>query len=150
VAPIRTGGDSPGRSVGICASRFPIVDVEELLAERGLHADHVTVWRWVQRYALEMERRLRRRLEPTSDSWRVDFDLHPGQGQVGVFIPGCGLHRGDDRLPSLGQTRCSGGRARSRQSAERSERSGSLGLPGLRVLISVGALLSLTAARVAG
>src|SRR5580704_9820528 len=26
-------------------------DVEELLAERGVHADHVTVWRWVQRYA---------------------------------------------------------------------------------------------------
>src|SRR5712692_7639060 len=47
-------------------------DVEELLAERGLHADHVTVWRWVQRYAPEMERRLRRRLKPTSDSWRVD------------------------------------------------------------------------------
>ena len=23
-------------------------DVEELVAERGLHADHVTVWRWVQ------------------------------------------------------------------------------------------------------
>jgi transposase, IS6 family len=23
-------------------------DVEELLAERGLHADHVTVWRWAQ------------------------------------------------------------------------------------------------------
>jgi hypothetical protein len=37
-------------------------DVEELLAERGLHADHVTVWRWVQRYAPEMERRLRSRL----------------------------------------------------------------------------------------
>jgi hypothetical protein len=47
-------------------------DVEELLAERGLHADHVTVWRWVQRYAPEMERRLRRRLKPTNDSWRVD------------------------------------------------------------------------------
>jgi transposase-like protein len=47
-------------------------DVEELLAERGLHADHVTVWRWVQRYAPEMELRLRRRLKPTSDSWRVD------------------------------------------------------------------------------
>ena len=26
-------------------------DVGELLAERGLHADHVTVWRWVRRYA---------------------------------------------------------------------------------------------------
>jgi transposase-like protein len=47
-------------------------DVEDLLAERGLHADHVTVWRWVQRYAPEMERRLRSRLRPTNDSWRVD------------------------------------------------------------------------------
>src|ERR1700746_530653 len=46
-------------------------DVEELLAERGLHADHVTVWRWVQRYAPEMERRLRSRLKPSTDSWRV-------------------------------------------------------------------------------
>ena len=26
-------------------------EVEELLAERGLWVDHVTVWRWVQRYA---------------------------------------------------------------------------------------------------
>jgi hypothetical protein len=41
-------------------------DVEELLVERGLHADHVTVWRWVQRYAPEMERRL-----PTSMSRAV-------------------------------------------------------------------------------
>src|ERR1700757_713153 len=47
-------------------------DVEELLAERGVHADHVTVWRWVQRYAPEMERRLRSRLNSTNDSWRVD------------------------------------------------------------------------------
>src|ERR1700761_2390787 len=55
-------------------------DVEELLAERGLHADHVTVWRWVQRYAPEMERRLRSRVEPTPLS-------------VG------GFHRRDPRLP---------------------------------------------------
>src|SRR6266446_5832314 len=47
-------------------------DVEELLAERGLRADHVTVWRWVQRYAPELERRLRPQLRPTNDSWRVD------------------------------------------------------------------------------
>src|SRR3984893_4074390 len=44
--------------------------VEELLAERGLRADHVTVWRWVQRYGPEMEQRLRRRLKQTNDSWR--------------------------------------------------------------------------------
>jgi hypothetical protein len=47
-------------------------DVEELLAERGLHADHVTVWRWVQRYAPELQRCLRRHLKPTNDSWRMD------------------------------------------------------------------------------
>jgi IS6 family transposase len=47
-------------------------DVEELLAERGLHADHVTIWRWVQSYAPEMECRLRSKLKPTNDSWRVD------------------------------------------------------------------------------
>ena len=47
-------------------------DVEELLAESGLLVDHVTVWRWVQRYAPEIQRRLRPRLQPTNDNWRVD------------------------------------------------------------------------------
>jgi transposase-like protein len=47
-------------------------DVEELLTERGLHADHVTVWRWVQRCAPELQRVLRRHLKPTNDSWRMD------------------------------------------------------------------------------
>src|SRR5215510_7465467 len=47
-------------------------DVEELLAERGLLVDHVTVWRWVQRYAPELNRRLRSGLKPTNNSWRVD------------------------------------------------------------------------------
>jgi transposase, IS6 family len=47
-------------------------DVEELLAERGLHADHVTVWRWVQRYAPALQRCLCRHLKPTNDSWRLD------------------------------------------------------------------------------
>jgi transposase-like protein len=41
-------------------------EVEELLAERGLLVDHVTVWRWVQRYAPEMERRLRSKLNPAT------------------------------------------------------------------------------------
>ena len=33
-------------------------DVEELLRERGLEADHTTIWRWVQRYGPELEERL--------------------------------------------------------------------------------------------
>ena len=47
-------------------------DVEELVRERGLSVDHVTVWRWVQRYAPEIDRRLRPHLKPTNKSWRVD------------------------------------------------------------------------------
>src|SRR5208337_1362055 len=47
-------------------------DVEELFAERGLRADHMTIWRWVQRYGPELEQRLRRHLKPTNKSWRVD------------------------------------------------------------------------------
>ena len=84
-------------------------DVEELLAERGLSVNHVTVWRWVQRYAPELDRRLRKRLKATNDSWRVDETIRPGQRQMGVLVPGRGLDRRDDRLPSLGQTRSSGG-----------------------------------------
>lgn len=47
-------------------------DLEELLAERGVAVDHSTIWRWVQRYAPELEQRLRRHLKPTNRSWRVD------------------------------------------------------------------------------
>jgi hypothetical protein len=47
-------------------------DLEELLAERGVHSDHVTVWRWVQRYAPELQQRLRPHLKPADDSWRMD------------------------------------------------------------------------------
>ena len=47
-------------------------DVEELLGERGLEADHTTIWRCVQHYGPELEARLRRHLRPTNKSWRVD------------------------------------------------------------------------------
>jgi transposase-like protein len=35
-------------------------DLEELMAERGLGVDHTTIYRWVQRYAPELERRVKR------------------------------------------------------------------------------------------
>jgi hypothetical protein len=35
---------------------------EEMMAERNLTVDHVTIWRWVQRYAPELHRRCRRDL----------------------------------------------------------------------------------------
>jgi transposase, IS6 family len=47
-------------------------DVEELLRERSVSADHTTVFRWVQRYAPELDRRCRPYLRATNDSHRVD------------------------------------------------------------------------------
>jgi len=47
-------------------------DLEELLAERGVAVDHKTLWRWIDRYAPELDQRLRRHLRPTGASWRVD------------------------------------------------------------------------------
>src|SRR5258708_33361931 len=47
-------------------------DLEEMMRERGLHVDHTTIYRWVQQYAPELERRCRPHLKPTTDSWRVD------------------------------------------------------------------------------
>jgi transposase, IS6 family len=47
-------------------------DLEELTRERGLHIDHTTIYRWVQQYAPELERRCRPHLKGTNDSWRVD------------------------------------------------------------------------------
>jgi transposase, IS6 family len=62
----------------LCAVRWylryslSLRDVEELLVERGLEADHTTIWRWVQRYGPELDQRLRRHLKSTNKSWRVD------------------------------------------------------------------------------
>jgi transposase, IS6 family len=47
-------------------------DVEELLRERGVSIDHTTVFRWVQRYAPELDKRCRPQLKSTNDSYRVD------------------------------------------------------------------------------
>src|SRR3546814_15395347 len=55
--------------------RYPISyrDLEGMLAERGISVDHTTIYRWVQCYAPEMEKRLRwfwrRGFAP---SWRLD------------------------------------------------------------------------------
>jgi len=47
-------------------------DLEEMMLERGLHVDHTTIFRWVQRYAPELDKRCRPHLKATTDSWRVD------------------------------------------------------------------------------
>ena len=43
-----------------------------MVNERGLEVNHSTIYRWVQRYGPELDKRCRAYLRPTNDSWRVD------------------------------------------------------------------------------
>ena len=48
-------------------------DLEEMMLERGVEVDHSTLYRWVQKYAPEIEKRLRWYWKPSFGfSWRVD------------------------------------------------------------------------------
>ena len=43
-----------------------------MVNERGIKVNHSTIFRWVQQYRPELERRCRPHLRLTNDSWRVD------------------------------------------------------------------------------
>jgi len=43
-----------------------------MMRERGLEVDHVTVWRWVQRYAPEINKRIRPHLKLAGASYHID------------------------------------------------------------------------------
>ena len=43
-----------------------------MMCERGVEVDHSTLYRWVQKYAPEVDKRCRPHLKPTNDLWRVD------------------------------------------------------------------------------
>jgi transposase-like protein len=47
-------------------------DLAEMMQERGVEVDPSTIFRWVQRYAPDLEKRVRRYQGSRSGSWRVD------------------------------------------------------------------------------
>jgi transposase, IS6 family len=55
-----------------CRYSLSYRDVEEMMRERGLTVDHVTVFRWVQRYAPEINKRMRPHLKMSGTSYRID------------------------------------------------------------------------------
>jgi len=55
-----------------CRFQLSYRDLEEMMRERGLEVDHSTVWRWVQRYAPEINKRIRPHLKMSGTSYRVD------------------------------------------------------------------------------
>ena len=55
-----------------CRYQLSYRDVEEMMRERGLDGDHSTVFRWVQRYAPEINKRVRQYLKVSGTSYRID------------------------------------------------------------------------------
>src|ERR687894_411582 len=55
-----------------CRYSLSYRDLEEMMRERGLMVDHVTIFRWVQRYAPEINRRMRPHLKVSGTSYRLD------------------------------------------------------------------------------
>jgi transposase, IS6 family len=55
-----------------CKYGISYQDLAEMMQERGVEADPTTIFRWVQRYAPEIEKRVRHHQGYRSASWRVD------------------------------------------------------------------------------
>src|SRR3954453_4551751 len=71
------GRQFPGEVIILCVRwylRYPLAyeHVAELLAERGVAVDPSCIWRWVQVYAPELNKRCRPHLKPTNKSYRID------------------------------------------------------------------------------
>jgi transposase-like protein len=67
----------PGEVILHCVRwylRYPIsyLHMSEMMLERGLEIDPSCIWRWVQVYGPELEKRCRPHLKPTNKSYRVD------------------------------------------------------------------------------
>ena len=70
-------------------------DVEELLAERGIEADHVTIFRWVHRFSPELIDAARARRRVVGDRWHVDETYVKVGGTWRDRVAGS-HHRGED------------------------------------------------------
>jgi transposase-like protein len=54
--------------------QFPISyrDLACMLSDRGVRVDHTPLFRWIQAYAPELDKRIRPHLSTSNGSWRVD------------------------------------------------------------------------------
>jgi hypothetical protein len=77
-------------------------------AERGVAVDPSCVWRWVQAYAPELNKRCRPHLKSTNKSYRTDETYIKVKGEDRVCLPCRGLNWSDNRVSTNGKARCGG------------------------------------------
>jgi transposase-like protein len=81
---------------------FPVSyrDLELMLLDRGVEVDHTTIFRWIQAYAAELEKRIRPHLRMSNGSWRVDETYVRVKGRWTYLYRAVDSRGADDRLPS--------------------------------------------------
>ena len=80
-------------------------DLVLVLQDRGVEVDHTTIFRWIQAYAAELEKRLRPHLRVNNGSWREDETYVKVKGRWIYLYRGVRQPWPDDRLSAVGQTR---------------------------------------------
>src|SRR5436189_6159853 len=86
------GRHYPGEVIVLCVRwylRYPLSyeEVTELVAERGVEVDASCIWRWVQAYAPELNKRCRPHLKPTNKSYRIDETAPRAQPEKPLHLP---------------------------------------------------------------
>ena len=80
------GRQHPGELIILCVRlylRYPLSyeHVAELAGERGVAVDASCIWRWVQVYAPELNKRCRPYLKPVNKSYRIDETYRKVKGE---------------------------------------------------------------------
>ena len=102
--PVPGRGDR-GRGQVIPALWLSFRDVEELLAERGVEVDHVSVFRWVHRFTPLLVDAARFARHTPGDQWFRRRDLRQGRRDLAVRVPGHRPARTGHRRTCLTPTR---------------------------------------------
>jgi len=55
------------------------------MAERGIEVDYTIIMRWIHQYSPEIEKKIRRHLKPTNNSWRIDVTYIKVKGKWKYF-----------------------------------------------------------------
>jgi hypothetical protein len=110
INPRSNGGTREAEIILLCVRwylRYPLSyrHLEELMQERGLKIDHTTIYRWVQHYAPELERRCRPHLQATNDSGPRRRDIGQSEGRVDVSLSSGGFGRPHAGVPAQSQPR---------------------------------------------
>ena len=53
-------------------------DLVEMMDERGLKIAHTTILRWVLKYSMELQKRVRHHLKKRNRSWRMEISISSG------------------------------------------------------------------------